>query len=104
MIKFTNKAVNQLNKFMEDEARPGVRVMVKPGGCAGFAYGLELDNPEEDDHVLEQDGIEIYIDPFSMQYLQGTTVDWIDDMMYSGFSFDNPNAVGGCGCGTSFEV
>jgi len=104
MITLTDAALNKLTEFMDNAAAPGVRVMVKPGGCAGFAYGLELGIYEPGDHIIQQDGVEIYVDPFSAQYLNGTVIDWNEDIMGAGFSFNNPNAVGGCGCGSSFGV
>ena len=83
----------------------GLRVAVLPGGCSGFQYGLNIeDAPESDDEVYEQAGLRIFVDPFSAQYLEGVEIDYVSSMMGSGFSFRNPNAAGGCGCGSSFTV
>ena len=84
----------------------GVRVQVMPGGCAGFKYGLDIEiEPLEDDIIIDHSGgIRVFVDPFSAQYVEGTVVDWQETMMGAGFSFENPNATGGCGCGTSFQV
>ncbi|HSR42430.1 MAG TPA: iron-sulfur cluster assembly accessory protein, partial [Longimicrobiales bacterium] len=83
----------------------GLRVAVLPGGCSGFQYGLNIEEaPEVDDEILEQAGVKIFVDPFSAQYLDGVEIDYVTSMMGSGFSFRNPNAVGGCGCGSSFTV
>ena len=83
----------------------GLRVAVLPGGCSGFQYGVDIENsPEEDDEVLELHGIKVFVDPFSAQYLEGIEIDYVRSMMGSGFSFKNPKATGGCGCGSSFTV
>ena len=109
MIELSAAAREKLLEFMDAAGYTpdvvGVRVQVVPGGCAGFNYGLDLEpNPQEDDHVIEHGEITVYVDPFSAQYLEGTMIDWNEDMMGSGFKFENPNAVGACGCGTSFGV
>jgi iron-sulfur cluster assembly accessory protein len=108
MMTITPTAVRKVQDFMlehqaGDEA--GLRVAVLPGGCSGFQYGLNIeDAPEADDEILEQSGVRIFVDPFSAQYLDGVEIDYVSSMMGSGFSFRNPNATGGCGCGSSFTV
>ena len=83
----------------------GLRVAVLPGGCSGFQYGLNIeDEPEADDEILELSGVRIFVDPFSVQYLEGVEIDYTTSMMGSGFTFRNPNATGGCGCGSSFTA
>jgi iron-sulfur cluster assembly protein len=83
----------------------GLRVAVLPGGCSGFQYGLNIeDQPESDDEIFELGGVKVFVDPFSAQYLDGVEIDYVTGMMGSGFSFRNPNASGGCGCGSSFTV
>ncbi|HWO87767.1 MAG TPA: iron-sulfur cluster assembly accessory protein [Gemmatimonadales bacterium] len=83
----------------------GLRVAVMPGGCSGFKYEMSVDAaPQSDDLILDIEGIRVFVDQFSAQYLNGTTIDYISTMQQSGFAFDNPNATGGCGCGTSFSV
>ena len=80
-------------------------VAVLPGGCSGFQYGLNIeDEPEADDEILELSGVRIFLDPFSVQYLEGVEIDYVTSMMGSGFTFRNPNASGGCGCGSSFTA
>jgi len=83
----------------------GLRVSVQPGGCSGFKYGLVIeDKSAEDDFVLDSDGVKVFVDPFSAQYISGVTIDYVSSMQGSGFTFKNPNATGGCGCGSSFTA
>jgi iron-sulfur cluster assembly protein len=83
----------------------GLRVRVVPGGCSGFQYSLNIEeDARSGDFVLEKHGIRIFVDMFSAQYLNGVTIDYTSNMMGSGFTFDNPNATGGCGCGSSFSA
>ncbi|MBY0263714.1 MAG: iron-sulfur cluster assembly accessory protein [Phycisphaerales bacterium] len=82
-----------------------LRVGVKGGGCSGFSYLLDLtETQKETDEVYEQHGIKIVIDPKSLLYLNGTTVDFKDEIMGRGFVFNNPNATSSCGCGSSFSA
>ncbi len=107
-IILTPTAVSKVNEFMTEQGTAqdaGLRVAVLPGGCSGFQYGLNIeDSPEGDDEVLDIAGVKVFVDPFSAQYLQGIEIDYVSTMMGSGFSFRNPNASGGCGCGSSFTV
>jgi iron-sulfur cluster assembly accessory protein len=108
-LDLTDVAAEQVREFLASEDVPaetaGLRVSVLPGGCSGFKYGLEIDDKAaEDDVVLEIKGIRIFVDAFSAQYLQGTTIGYHSSMQGSGFTFENPNATGGCGCGSSFTV
>src|SRR5947207_3036448 len=78
---------------------------VLPGGCSGFRYSLSIeDKPAEDDLVIESAGVRCFVDGFSAQYLNGVTLDYKSNFQESGFAFENPNATGGCGCGSSFTV
>ena len=109
MVTVTSAAAAEVQKFMQAEnVSPdvgGLRVSVQPGGCSGFKYSLLIeDKPADDDTVLPQAGFNLFVDPFSMQYLSGVTVDYTSSMQGSGFTFKNPNATGGCGCGTSFSA
>ena len=82
-----------------------LRVGVMPGGCSGFKYALSIeDQPAEDDRVIESEGVRLFVDGFSGQYLNGVTIGYMATMQSSGFTFENPNATGGCGCGSSFTV
>ena len=108
-ITLTSRAVDEVLKFMEAEKvapeAGGLRVSVLPGGCSGFKYSLNIeDRPLEDDHVLPVERVRVFVDGFSLQYLNGVTVDYVTSMQGSGFTFTNPNATGGCGCGTSFTA
>ncbi len=107
-LNLTPHAAEKVQGFLEEHGgRPeaGLRVSVLPGGCSGFQYGVEIDDaPEGDDEVLERQGVRIFVDPFSAQYLEGLEIDYVTSMMGSGFSFKNPQATGGCGCGSSFTV
>ena len=108
MLSLTPTAVTKVQDFLAEhgsEGESGLRVAVLPGGCSGFQYGLNIeDTPEADDEVLELGGIKVFVDPFSAQYLDGVEIDYVTSMMGSGFSFRNPNASGGCGCGSSFTA
>ena len=108
MLILTPTAVQKVHDFMQEHGasvEAGLRVAVLPGGCSGFQYGLNIeDAPEADDEVLDEGGVRIFVDPFSAQYLEGVEIDYVTSMMGSGFSFRNPNASGGCGCGSSFTV
>ncbi len=108
-IKLTDDAVAQVRRFMEQEQVPedtaGLRVSVLPGGCSGFQYGLNIEEaPLTDDITLELKGVRVFVDAFSAQYLNGVTINYVSTMQGSGFTFDNPLATGGCGCGSSFTV
>ncbi len=107
-IMVTPVAVAEVRKYMEEHGAPetaGLRVGVLPGGCSGFQYGLNIeDEAAEDDIVLESSGLRLFVDPFSLQYLQGTEIDYVTTFQGSGFTFNNPNATGGCGCGSSFTA
>lgn len=108
-LSVTDAAVEQVREFMTQEDVPaetaGLRVSVLPGGCSGFKYGLNIEEqPLDDDLVTQINGVRVFVDAFSAQYLNGTTIDYVTGMMGSGFTFNNPNATGGCGCGSSFTV
>ena len=83
----------------------GLRVFVAGGGCSGMQYGMALEAEARDyDHVIEHDGVKIFIDPTSMMYLEGASIDYVDSIMGGGFKIENPNAVTSCGCGSSFKT
>jgi len=107
-LTLTPTAAKKVLGFLEEHGGgpgAGLRVAVLPGGCSGFQYGVDIeDRPEGDDEILERSGIRIFVDPFSAQYLEGIEIDYVTSMMGSGFSFKNPQATGGCGCGSSFTV
>ena len=107
-LTLTPHAAEKVQAFLSEHGGgpgAGLRVAVLPGGCSGFQYGVDIDDaPEGDDEVFERQGIRIFVDPFSAQYLEGIEIDYVTSMMGSGFSFKNPQASGGCGCGSSFTV
>ena len=108
-ISLSPVAASEVKRFMQQESVPetqgGLRVSVQPGGCSGFKYSLLIeDQSAEDDLVLQSDGFNVFVDPFSAQYINGVTIDYVSSMQGSGFTFKNPNATGGCGCGSSFNA
>ena len=105
----TPAAAAEVKKFMigEDDLpeTAGLRVRVVPGGCSGFQYSLNIEEESRTgDFIVEQEGVRLFVDMFSGQYLNGITIDYTSNMMGSGFTFENPNATGGCGCGSSFSA
>jgi iron-sulfur cluster assembly accessory protein len=107
-ITVTPNAVAEVQKFIDEQGAAdtaGLRVAVLPGGCSGFQYGLNIeDEPQDDDDILDCNGLRLFVDPFSGQYLDGIEIDYVTTMMGAGFTFKNPNASGGCGCGSSFTA
>jgi len=108
-LSLTGRAAEEVQKFITQEEVPaetaGLRVSVLPGGCSGFKYSLNIEErPLDDDMVNEINGVRVFMDGFSAQYLTGVTIDYVSSMQGSGFTFTNPNATGGCGCGTSFTA
>ena len=107
-LMLTESAINEVRKFMEAEsanAEAGLRIRVVPGGCSGFSYSMQIeDAPRPGDDILDQGGLRLFVDKFSRQYLEGVQVDYVNSVMGSGFTFNNPNATGSCGCGSSFSV
>lgn len=106
-IRLTPEAVKMVTGLLEQKQVPdyGLRVFVSGGGCSGMQYGMALEEePRAYDNVVEQDGVKVFIDPTSMMYLSGSTIDYIDNLMGGGFHIENPNAVSTCGCGHSFKT
>lgn len=108
-VSLSDRAAQEVAKFIEAEQVPletsGLRVSVLPGGCSGFKYSLNIEErPLEDDMVFEVNGVRVFVDGFSAQYLQGVNIDYTSSMQGSGFTFNNPSATGGCGCGSSFSA
>ena len=104
-INITDMAITELRANKEQDVQY-YRMGVMPGGCSGFRYTLMLeDAPAEDDFIVDgSDDIKMLIDPFSAQYLEGAELDYKKTLTESGFVFNNPNASGGCGCGSSFSA
>ncbi len=107
LVNITDKAAEKAKALLEARELPdgALRVFVAGGGCSGYQYGMALArSAEDDDIILEMSGVRIVVDPESAQYLQGAEIDYIDDIMKSGFSIFNPNATKSCACGSSFQT
>ena len=103
-IKLTTTAVSQINKLMEANKYFGLRVGVKKGGCAGMEYFMEyVDKVEINEEVINFKGAKVIIAPLAQMYLFGTTIDYEDGILESGFKFNNPNVSEACGCGESIK-
>ena len=107
-LNMTPSAVAEVKRLIAENDLPetaGVRVGVKGGGCSGFTYTLNFDQaPASGDEVLEFDGVNLFVDPKSLIYLGGTTLEYTSGLQGKGFQFINPNATSTCGCGESFSV
>lgn len=106
-VSLTDAAAHKLQELTSADANPaiGLRVYVYSGGCSGYRYGMMLeDAPTPEDTVLHEKGIRVYVDGQSVQYLNGSQIDYIDTLMGAGFTVNNPNAVASCGCGSSFRT
>jgi iron-sulfur cluster assembly protein len=106
MIIVTETAQKKIKQTLARRGKGvGIRVGVKTTGCSGLAYVLEyVDVPDAADKCVDYDGCQIFIDPKSCPYVQGTTIDWVRNGLNEGFEFTNPNSRGECGCGESFRV
>ena len=105
----TESAAGEIKKFMSSEEglpeSAGLRVRVVPGGCSGFQYSLNIEEESrQGDFVLDDKGVRLFVDMFSAQYLNGVEIDYVQNVMGSGFTFKNPNSTGSCGCGSSFTA
>ena len=108
-LSVTEPAAEEIKKFMSgEEGLPetaGLRVRVVPGGCSGFQYSLNIEEESrQGDFILDEKGVRLFVDMFSAQYLNGVQIDYVTNLMGSGFTFTNPNATGSCGCGSSFTA
>ena len=108
MITVTASAAEKLTSAMEQKGLDnshGLRVFVQEGGCGGMQYGMTFDgNPHEDDEIYEQHGLKVIVDPTSLFYIEGSSIDYVDNLMGGGFHIDNPQAVNSCGCAGSFRT
>ena len=105
IVTLSSDAASKVKGFMTEEKKAGyaLRIMVVPGGCAGYQYGLDFEQKaRDDDIVLEQHGVKMLIDKKSAGHLVGTIIDFVDSLQGSGFKISNPNAQSTCGCGNSF--
>lgn len=107
MFTVTTKAALEIKKLLGEEEIPNavLRVRVVPGGCSGFSYEMGFDDETEDsDQLFENEGVKVAIDELSLPYLEGAILDYKDGLNGTGFSINNPNAKGSCGCGSSFTA
>lgn len=106
MISLTPSAIKEAKRLLSEKPVPngGLRVGVKGGGCSGLSYSLNFDSRHDNDHVFEFEGVRVLVDPKSLLYLEGMTLDFTDALQGRGFKFINPNATKTCGCGESFSV
>ena len=106
-VLFTEAAANKVNALVEEEKNPNLklRVSIDGGGCSGFQYGFAFDeNVSDDDTIIEKNGATMLVDVSSMQYLNGSEVDYLEGLEGARFVVNNPNAKSTCGCGSSFSV
>src|SRR3954451_6198768 len=112
MVTLTTIAAEKVRGFLAGQETAGLRVGVRGGGCSGFQYALALDEPKSEDQIFDVDGIKItdaegiktIVDDASLQYVDGSEVDYTESLMGSGFQVNNPNVVASCGCGSSFRI
>ena len=106
-LSMTERAAAKVMEIAEAEnlQGQGLRLRVIGGGCSGFSYDLYFeDSPTDMDEEFESRGVKLYVDPLSFQYLEGTEIDYVEELHASGFKFNNPKATGTCGCGSSFSA
>ena len=106
-IALTALAANKLQTILAEKNLPdhGLRVFVAGGGCSGLQYGMAFESqPRDMDTVIDTHGLKVYVDPVSLDYLNGASIDYVDNLMGGGFRIENPNAVAACGCGQSFRT
>ena len=106
IIKLTETAAAEAKKYIEDNEEKYLRIGVKGGGCSGFEYSLQVgsDYNDEQDVLSTQYEVDVVVDKKSALFLEGTTLDYYNDISKRGFVFENPNTVKSCGCGNSFQV
>jgi iron-sulfur cluster assembly protein len=107
MLTLTETAVSKVKEIMgqQSPAPAGVRIAVVGGGCSGFSYSMAFENQSNGlDDVLDFNGLKVFVDQMSQQYLDGTEIDYVETMEGAGFKFNNPNVKQTCGCGSSFSV
>jgi iron-sulfur cluster assembly accessory protein len=104
-ITITDRAAEKIRVLLAGAKEGhGLRVKVVEGGCSGFEYKMDIDSPEADDQVVDKNGARVLLGAKSILHLSGTELDYKDELMQSGFVFNNPNVKGTCGCGTSFSA
>ena len=106
MINLTESAIAQINTIVssKEETNLKLRMYIQGGGCSGFSYAFELTNEQaEDDYIVPADRTDVLIDPISLLYVEGLTIDYKDDLQGARFVMNNPSAKTTCGCGSSFS-
>ncbi len=105
-VVVTERAARRIGEILRREAAPAVlRVSVEGGGCSGFQYKFDIDRQAAaDDLVIEREGATVVVDPVSLQYMVGSKIDFVDDLIGASFKVENPKATAACGCGTSFTI
>lgn len=107
MITITDRAADKVREFMasEEDDASALRIAIEGGGCSGFQYALGFDTgPQDGDEIVEMHGVTILVDPFSLPYLKGADIDFVDGLNGTGFQISNPNVQAACGCGSSFTA
>ena len=105
-IVLTESAARRINEIMASEPSGSMlRISVNGGGCSGFQYAFDIDRTRQDDDVVvERDGATVILDEMSLQYMGGSTIDFVDDLIGQSFKIENPHATASCGCGTPFSL
>jgi iron-sulfur cluster assembly accessory protein len=105
-ISLTDRAARRINEIMSAEpAGSMLRISVNGGGCSGFQYAFDVDSIRQDeDLIIEKDGATVIVDEVSIQYIDGSVIDFVDDLIGQSFKIENPHATASCGCGTSFSL
>ncbi len=105
-LTLTERAARRINEIMANEPQGSMlRISVNGGGCSGFQYAFDVDAARQDDDlVVEKDGATVLVDEVSIQYIDGSVIDFVDDLMGQSFKIENPHATASCGCGTSFSL
>src|SRR5215475_10062034 len=106
LITMTPTAADKVRDLLTQENDPSLalRIFVAGGGCSGLQYGMTLDEQQEGDTIIAQEGFNVLVDEMSVGYINGSEVDYVDSLMGAGFTVNNPNAVSSCGCGHSFKT
>ena len=105
-VTVTERAAKKIARILAREPdKSAFRVTVSGGGCSGFQYGFDLEsNRADDDVAIERDGVTVLIDPISLMYMNGSEIDFVDELIGASFQVKNPHATAACGCGTSFSL
>lgn len=105
IVNLTPEAAEQVKVLLkEEQGKEGLRLEIRGGGCSGMSYGLSFDNAQENDNIVEQHGVKVFIDAKSSIYLKGTVLDYQSGLEGKGFVIKNPQAKSSCGCGESFTI